>query len=42
MINYLPFLPYLGLLSGGSTVEKHVVKHKTKDVKVEKHDEKNE
>ena len=40
-----PFLPYLGILSGGVTVGKHVVKHKTKyDCKakgkeVEKHDE---
>ena len=39
-----PFLPYLGILSGGVTVGKHVVKHKTKDFKTEddefeKHDE---
>ena len=30
-----PFLPYLGILSGGDTVGKHVVKDKTKDFKTE-------
>ena len=40
-----PVLPYLGILSGGVIVGKHVVKHKTKNdfkaegVEVEKHDE---